>query len=169
MEFISQIVHIFKLGTKAYATAALFTGAVLYMKTLHPNILLSFNVNELVQNHMSFFFLIFIAATAALIVSIVSSVFALVIDFWNSRLIKKRQKEALEKLSTQEKIFLAGYIKNDYSTQRERYSSGIANGLEAKGIVFRSSMISSPGSRTFPYNIQPWAFAYLKKHPKLLT
>ncbi len=44
---------------------------------------------------------------------------------------------------------------------------GLAGGLEAKGILFRSSNFGDP-LYGFSHNLQPWARDYLKKHPELL-
>jgi hypothetical protein len=47
-------------------------------------------------------------------------------------------------------------------------NDGAIGGLKRNGIVFQAANISTPGSMSFPYNIQPWAWNYLHKHPDLL-
>jgi hypothetical protein len=42
---------------------------------------------------------------------------------------------------------------------------GVAMGLEAKKIIYRSSNISAPGG-TFPYNMQPYARKILNENPR---
>lgn len=85
---------------------------------------------------------------------------------WHTNL--KRLQKNLHKLTPEEKEFLSGYIKNNTRTQSAHYSDGMINGLIAATIIYRSSNVSSH-HMSFPYNIQPWAWEYLQKHPELLV
>jgi len=46
--------------------------------------------------------------------------------------------------------------------------SGLSKDLEVFGVLYRSSNINMPGSDNYDYNITPWAWDYLKKHPELI-
>jgi hypothetical protein len=62
-------------------------------------------------------------------------------------------------LTAQEKQFLRHYIVNNEATRHASVADGIANGLQAKGIVFRAANITLPGQSgmLLPYNMQPVA------------
>ncbi|HDZ48225.1 hypothetical protein LCGC14_0209820 [marine sediment metagenome] len=79
----------------------------------------------------------------------------------------KRLQKGLHNLTPEEKAFLSGYITNNTRTQSAHYNDGMINGLVAATIIYRSSNLSQYHT-TFPYNIQPWAWEYLQKHPEVL-
>ncbi|PJY96155.1 superinfection exclusion B family protein [Pseudomonas donghuensis] len=80
----------------------------------------------------------------------------------------KRLQKGLNNLTPEEKNFLSGYITNNTRTQSAPYTDGMINGLVAATIIYRSSNLSQYHT-TFPYNIQPWAWEYLHKHPEVLN
>jgi hypothetical protein len=92
-----------------------------------------------------------------------------------TRTLKRRKQRAklkslqseLNNLSLEEKAVLASYIAHNTKTIHLGMNSGLAGGLEAAGIIFRSSNIGSMGTG-IAYNIQPWAWDYLREHPELL-
>lgn len=73
----------------------------------------------------------------------------------------------LKQLTPDEKTFLKHYIEQDTRTNSSKYANGVVKELEAVGIVRRASQMASYHD-VFPYNIQPWAWDYLKKNPHLL-
>ena len=73
----------------------------------------------------------------------------------------------LNQLTPDEKVFLKYYIEQDTRTNSSKYSNGVVKELEAVGIVRRASQMASYHD-VFPYNIQPWAWEYLKKNPTVL-
>ena len=79
----------------------------------------------------------------------------------------KRLEQSLHNLAPPEKTFLRGYIDNDTRTQKADIMDGVVNGLVAGKVVFRSASVGY-GTR-FSFNIQPWAWDYLKAHPELLA
>lgn len=79
----------------------------------------------------------------------------------------RRGRSALRELGGQEKQLLRRYLKEDTQTQIAQFGAGVANGLEAKGILYRSSSISRSAD-FFAYNIQPWAWREIKRHPDLV-
>jgi hypothetical protein len=92
---------------------------------------------------------------------------------WN--LVQKSREEKasqrvlqnrLHSLSKSEKNVLRGYITKNTKSLVLSYMDGVANGLELTRIIYRSSTLGSDSG--FAYNIQPWAWEYLKKNPDLL-
>jgi len=75
-------------------------------------------------------------------------------------------KYYLKNLTPQEKEILKRYIDNNTQTCYFDIRNGIVGGLTQKGILIQSTNFGTP--RKFAYNIQPWAYEYLKKYPKLL-
>ncbi|HID0768134.1 TPA: super-infection exclusion protein B [Clostridium botulinum] len=81
----------------------------------------------------------------------------------NLRFMRKQ----LYDLTNDEKRILARYIVNETKTQKLSYANGVVRGLESFKIIFRSSNVGTYGM-LFSYNIQPWAWEWLNKHPELL-
>jgi hypothetical protein len=107
------------------------------------------------------------------IVLLISSAFLLVefIVYLKKKLIAWKNRRGhisfLKNLMDDEKELLSEFVIKGRTTVAREMSGGLVGGLEAKGIIFRSSSIGVIGD-VFPYNIQPWALRYLKKHKSLL-
>jgi len=121
---------------------------------------------ELVKQHRSIIGLIFIGSWALLLAHLISWGSKRVVAARKSRRQRAIQESQLRDLTPEERHFLAPYAFKNQTTQRFACDDGIAGGLEAKGILFRSSKIFELDS--IPYNLQPWARKYLKVHPDLL-
>ena len=74
----------------------------------------------------------------------------------------------LRELSREEKCVLSPYVFGDATSQPFAIQDGAVGGLVAKGILYRASNFGSY-SAEFAFNIQPWAFTYLKAHTQLLS
>jgi hypothetical protein len=83
------------------------------------------------------------------------------------RWILKRRQRRLHQLTPSEKRALAGYIADDTRTQYFQLEDGVIQGLAAECVIARAASVGSIISG-FAYNIQPWAWDYLKLHPQLL-
>ena len=92
-------------------------------------------------------------------------VYPALLERWNARQLASN----LHELSPPERECLALFVESDSTTHSFHISDGVIGGLVAKGILFRSSNAGHPGSLSFDYNVQPWAWRYLKKHRDLLT
>lgn len=79
----------------------------------------------------------------------------------------KKYQQRLHQLTPNEKDFLSGYIFQNTKTQSAEYSNGTVNGLISSKVIFRSSNMAIEYN-IFPYNIQPWAWEYLKANPHYL-
>jgi hypothetical protein len=77
------------------------------------------------------------------------------------------RRSLLKDLTPAEAKALAGYIDNDTKTQYFSIEDGVTRGLELQQIIFRSTSVSSRGTR-FAFNIQPWAREHLRRNPSLL-
>lgn len=74
----------------------------------------------------------------------------------------------LRNLTDDEKAVLRKYMDQNVRTQHLSFSDGVANGLEAKKIIYRASSLGSHMA-FFAYNIQDGAFEILAKHPEYLV
>lgn len=84
---------------------------------------------------------------------------------WDWILLKKAQTN-LSKLARDEKEYIAKYIQGDISSRYFHPGDGIINGLEAKRVVYRASVISKHGP-CFAYNLRPWVLQAFDKYPDL--
>lgn len=84
------------------------------------------------------------------------------------RINLRRWRRYLHTLTLGEKEVLRRFINKNTKTQRLDDTSGVVQGLAAMNIIGRASNITLSVRPEFDYNIQPWAWDYLKKHPNLL-
>ena len=80
----------------------------------------------------------------------------------------RQKQQQLHNLSADEKAYLAPFILDDESTQYFLIEDGVAGGLTAKGVIYRSSQVGSLVDG-WAFNIQPWAKEYLAQNPELLA
>lgn len=71
----------------------------------------------------------------------------------------------LKNATPDESRFLANYLLKESRTQYAPMNSGLTSELEGARIIRRASNLSTYHVN-FAYNIQPWAWDYLKKHPE---
>lgn len=85
------------------------------------------------------------------------------------RRLKYAQYSIFRNLTKEEKEMLSRYVILEEATLAMPMADGVKGGLEAKGIIYRSSPIGFCAPEVmFSYNIQPWALEYLRKHKDLL-
>jgi hypothetical protein len=83
---------------------------------------------------------------------------------------RKATREYLDDLTNEEKEFLGIYINGGKNTRYAPIHDGVANGLVAKGIIYRASNFSVGGvpGALFAFNLQHYARKVLNKNRKLL-
>lgn len=81
---------------------------------------------------------------------------------------KRRYVAKLRNLTTEEKQLLCGYILAKQKTQYFPIQDGVVMGLVSDKIIFQSSTLGFM-TTGFAFNIQPWAWDYLRKHPELIV
>ena len=77
-------------------------------------------------------------------------------------------RRVLRDLTPEEKAVLAEYIRDDAGTQYFSIRDGVVQGLQAKGVLYRASVVSRGRDIEFAFNIQPWAREYLRENQHLL-
>jgi hypothetical protein len=79
---------------------------------------------------------------------------------------ERSELDTLRALTPAEKRALQPYIVENENSVGFSIADGVAGGLVAKKILYRSANASFGYS--FPHNLQPWAREHLTKHPGLL-
>jgi len=91
-----------------------------------------------------------------------------IINIRKRRVYQSKRLLQLHSLTAEEKGYLAQFIIKKRNTIHVAMGDGVAGGLVAKGIIYRSSnafnILEGP-----PYNLQPWARDYLSQHLDLLN
>lgn len=80
----------------------------------------------------------------------------------------KAMQQQLHNLTDEEKGYLFQYILDGKNTIYVDIDDGVAGGLSAKSIVYRSSNLFNVLDG-IPYNLQTWAREYLDRHQELLA
>lgn len=86
---------------------------------------------------------------------------------WRERRMVRAGQRRLHQLTPQEQQVLAGYLRTNSRTRSFPFTDGVIAELVAVGILRRATNVSQIG-QVFPYNLQPWAWYYLKRHPELV-
>lgn len=160
---ISKLSEWLKLSPRYLLPISLVTGFVLFASA---NILDTFGLTPFVRQYRPYLGTVFLLSTVLLLVD-----WSIKSYEWTRKRYRQsselgRGQRRLHKLTDPEKRILNGYIGSKTRSQYLSIESGIVNGLEAEGIIYRASTV---GRLTdWAYNIQPWAWEYLNKHPELL-
>jgi hypothetical protein len=83
---------------------------------------------------------------------------------------RRNLQSTLLDLTHAEKEFLRPFILEGNNTRYVSISDGVANGLQAKGVIYRASNFSLGGrpGMLFPWNLQPYARRALNENRHLL-
>ncbi len=127
----------------------------------------STGITEFRETWRGYIGLVAFVAWSYLAAHLISWVVGLVVSCLKNRSIKRNQIDLLKALAPHERWYLKAFVCDEVTTIRCGMDDGIIGGLDAKGMVFRSSAVGDCVDG-FPWNIQPWALEYLKKNPKLL-
>jgi Super-infection exclusion protein B len=151
-------------GPRIYLSVLILTGLMLF---LPQSVIATLGLSAFVRTFRPYLGAGFIASIALLAWYVFNPIAQSIVGWLEDKRRKRAVMRTLRELATDEKEFLRPYLREDANTMHAFPAHGIANGLEAKGIVYRSSTISIPGGM-FPYNLQSSARRLLKAHPELL-
>jgi hypothetical protein len=160
----SLISAIVAAGTAIYAAVFIASGLMLFL----PIPLIShLGLDELVKTYRMYVGLAFVISASLLLVGLLSFVWSLFSTPYQNWLFERNGVRLMEELTEEEKAFLRPYILNDQNSRVAPINDGVAQGLAAKRIIYRSSNIGHLFSG-FPYNLQPYMRRLLTKRPELL-
>jgi hypothetical protein len=77
-----------------------------------------------------------------------------------------RAPQKLQALSSDEKRYIAKYLKKDASSLDFSVSDGIVNSLQLKSVIYLGATRSKYGD-VFPWNLQPWVLEAIQRKPLL--
>jgi hypothetical protein len=150
-------------GPPFYAAVLIGSGLILF---LPADLISQIGLAEFRDSYRTYLGALFIGS--ACLVS-VHSIFGLApivgrkLKMWS---FSRTTRGYLKTLTKDEKEFLRPYIIDGQNTRNESIYNGIANGLEGKGLIYKASMVTIPGSpgMRLPFNMQPYVRRLLTKH-----
>jgi hypothetical protein len=124
-------------------------------------------LDSLVSEHRGWFggaLLVSVAVLLALSAAwLFGSAASPLVEWWQT----KRLSGFLKTLSPPEKALLKKYLDQQTTTLYFSITDGVVNGLVQKRILWRAASLSA-GFTDFAFNIQPWAWDYLKSRRQLV-
>jgi hypothetical protein len=168
MEFFAPILTAIKdAGPRIYATVFVVS---LCLIALPVNWIDSIGLTEFRASYRVYLALAFIISAALLLIHCLFSLGKPIRKVYQNWRLERGIRSELEALTEDEKVLLRKYVRDGMNSCYQSIYDGVPNGLEAKGIVYRASQVSVPGSpgQKFPYNLQPYARKILKDTPSLL-
>ncbi|MGE9007247.1 super-infection exclusion protein B [Leptospira interrogans] len=168
MEFLAPVLTAIKdAGPRIYATVFVVS---LCLVALPVNWIEAIGLTEFRASYRAFLALALITSFALLVVHFLFSLSKPIRKVYRNWRLDRNTKLVLSDLTKDEKILLRRYINDGENSCYQSIYDGVANGLEAKNIVYRASQLSVPGTpgQKFPYNLQPYARKILNKSPSLL-
>jgi len=111
-----------------------------------------------------------VVTSASLLIAILWSVGPLANRWWEELRLEAKVRERLKKLAPDEKKVFQLYKDGKTRSQYFYPWDGVVLGLMNEGLLYRPTLGGLDLFRgdKFPFNIQPWVWDYLDKHPDLL-
>jgi len=153
-----------KLSPRYLLPLSLFTGFILFAP---QNLLNRFGLGSLLAEYRFYFGLGFLLTTTLLLTAGLTAIYDGIMQGRRQRARLKNLRERLHHLAEPDKEILRRFIYGGTRSQKLNMADGRVGGLEAEGVIFRSSNVGNIES--WAYNLQPWAWEYLKAHPELLA
>ena len=166
MEWLGQIIgNIAKIAAAPLLAVGIATGIVLFVP---DSVALTLGVDAFRSEHRGFIGGAFIFSWSYLAAQLLWWFRKLGVDAWSRRKGRLAREKQLHSLTLEEQGYLGPYVRDGVNTCNFPVEDGVIGGLLAKAIVYRSSNVFDV-LEGVPYNIQPWAKAYLLEHPDLLA
>jgi hypothetical protein len=149
------------------AAIAIVTGLILFLPAQH---LASFGLATFRDQYRPWLAGAFLLTTALSFTHACAAAFSFLTHIYlpGRRVIRAGHKR-LHELTPPERAALAAFVARNTRTCAFHITDGVVSGLAQASIIYRSTNIGHPGSLfAFDFNIQPWAWRYLTKHPNLL-
>jgi Super-infection exclusion protein B len=165
MEWIaSTISAVISAGWKIYLAVMIASAALL----LSPDPFISrLGLEEFRAAFRTYAGVVLIASASLLLVNIISGLGYAALKPWRDWRSNRVVHKTISELTEAEKEFLRVFIFENQNTVTAPIQDGIAGGLEAKRLIYRSSNVSY--GFDFPYNLQPVARRILTARPDLLA
>jgi hypothetical protein len=165
MELIaSTFSAVINAGWRIYFAAMIASAALLFL----PDPFISrLGLEDFRTAYGTYAGIVLIASASLLLVNVISGLGYTVLKPWRDWRFNRAVYGTLTELTEAEKEFLRVFIFEYQNTVTAPIQDGIAGGLVAKRLIYRSSNVSY--GFDFPYNLQPIARKILTAHPELLA
>jgi hypothetical protein len=163
-DILNAIFKFLKLAPRYLIAVVLFAGIMLFSP---DRVLQRLGVLRFAQDNRSWLGIAFLGATSLFVVSCIIDLINWLKRSRRERARTKHIVKRLNNLTEDEKQILRFYLANNTRANRLRYDDGVVRGLEADGIIHRSSSLGNL-VEGFPYNISDVAWNYLHLNPDLL-
>ncbi len=160
----SKLIDWIKLPVKYLFGISIVSGILLFC---NQDFLIKLGLKEFKESYNSIIGAIFLISSIFALMNFGIFVYRKVKKKVNWIRTKRRGIKRLKDLTTEEKAILLFYIRKDTRTQELDYTDGRVRELEYNKIIYRTSELSKELTY-FDYNIQPWAWDYLKRHKEIL-
>jgi hypothetical protein len=165
VEWIGSLVAtIINAGTRIYVAALIASSSLLF---LPPSIIAQIGLSDFKQSYKSYIGAAFLVSLSLLLTSLLWVIRDVVLYPYRDRRERKKYTTMFKELTLDEKRFLVPFIRDGENTQYADLTNGIARGLEAKKIVYRTFNIVV--GFAVPYNLQPIARRILLEKPEFLS
>ena len=124
-------------------------------------------LQEFIDAYRKFIGVAFLFFTVAALAHTLQLLGEQVLRKWKQRRRRMIAQKHLHDLTDAEKKVLRGYIVSKSRTQDLEMNNGVTAALVAASVISQASPMSVVWT-IFPYNIQTWAWDYLREHPELL-
>lgn len=152
-------------ATPIYAAVFIAAGLVLF---LPAHVISRLGLDDAAKSYRMYVGLAFVVSASLLVVRAFCFLWSLISAPFGDWMLQREGKKMVKEATEEEKAFLRPYIFDGKNTVYGQIQGGVAQGLKAKGIVFRSSIVGDVVVGGFPYNLQPYMRRLLSKHPQLL-
>lgn len=163
MNILGNLLDWIKLPPRLFFAIALIAGLLLFAPS---SILGSLGVSPFVIQYRPIIGGIFLVSSLLFLVHPLASISTFLGEILAGRLNQRANLKWLQTLTVEEKAVLRGYMQKGTQSQMLDPMSGVTSGLAIKGIIYQAANIGMLGYG-FAYNIQPWAWDHLNKHPEL--
>jgi hypothetical protein len=164
MEVVGSIVTaVINGGWKIYFAVFLASTALLFIP---DSLVTQLGLEEIRHTYRTYAGIAFVASSSLLLVNVVSFIVKFAMRPWRDRQFNRGVHKTLRELTQAEKDFLREFIHGQANTVSAPVNDGVAGGLAAKHIIYRSSNIAY--RMEWPYNLQPIPRKLLNAHTELL-
>jgi hypothetical protein len=158
------IIAILRVGVPIYVAALIATSILLFLSN---SVAHQIGIEEVRQSYKGYLGLAFVASLSLLAATGISFALSAVNNHFEDWAGRRRLLQTLRMLTVDEKQFLRPFILDGENTVLAPLSDGVAGGLVAKTLIYRSSNLIE--HFTAPFNLQPVARKLLTENPYLLN
>ena len=164
MDF-SKLIEWVKLKPRYFFTVAFATSVVLFAPI---EVIERLGLAEFIADYRGWVGLVFLVSFAAWLSHGIAYIGAAVLSRLQGWRWVRTGRKYLLSLSPPEREILRSFIHGNTKTITLDIASGIHAGLESNQVIYRPTSVSQYTTH-FDFNIQPWAWDYLRKSPELLA